>query len=405
MIKFHILCHPEAQPKDLTFRKEKRFFALLRMTFCVLLVFILIQPAHAENKKDELKKIEQKVQAEKDRQEELRKAAEKLEKDMKGLKTDLIDTTKSVQKNERSLQEIENKIVTLQTQKNELDNNLKSKRKSLADLIMALERIRRLPPETLIARPDAPLKTAQAATVMGSILPEINKRANQLKEDLNVLSKLESELNEEKSKVKKTTTQLKSEKSKMDKLVADRSKALKETKQKVAAKNIEIANLNKEAKDFRDLIRRLEKKNREVDARTGNTSPSKSRDSGPALGTGRLPVSGIIKTRYGETDDIGATSQGLIFSARAGSVVVAPLGGTVRYAGEFRNYGKIILIEHKNKFHSLVAGLGKVDTFVGQRVDAGEPVGILPEQSGRLYYELRYQGEPVNPSKKFSKLN
>jgi septal ring factor EnvC (AmiA/AmiB activator) len=106
-----------------------------------------------------------------------------------------------------------------------------------------------------------------------------------------------------------------------------------------------------------------------------------------------------------KTDDIGASSQGLIFSARAGSVVVAPLGGTVRYAGEFRNYGKIVLIEHKNKFHSLVAGLGKVDTFVGQRVDAGEPVGILPEQSGRLYYELRYQGEPVNPSKKFSKLN
>jgi murein hydrolase activator len=370
-----------------------------------LLVLFLVSPTLAETKKDELKKIEQKVEAEKTRQEELRKAAEKLEKDMKGLKTDLIDTTKSVQKNERSLQEIEEKISGLQTQKNELDTNLKAKRSSLADLIMALERIRRLPPETLIARPDAPLKTAQAATVMGSILPEINKRAKQLKEDLDELSKLETELSEEKEKVEKTTLQLKSEKSKMDKLVSDRSKALKETKQKVAAKSLEIANLTREAKDFRDLIKKLERKNKDVDKRTGNTSLSKNRDSGPALGTGRLPVSGIIKTRYGETDDIGATSQGLIFSARAGSVVVAPLGGTVRYAGEFRNYGKIVLIEHKNKFHSLVAGLGKVDTFEGQRVDAGEPIGILPDSSGRLYYELRYQGDPVNPSKKFSKLD
>lgn len=375
----------------------------------LLLIFFLLTflspPSVAESKKDELKKIEQKVQAEKDRHEELRKAAEKLENDMKGLKTDLINTTKSVQKNERSLQEIEEKIISLQKQKNELEANLQSKRKSLADLIMALERIRRLPPETLIARPDAPLKTAQAATVMGSILPEINKRANQLKEDLEVLSKLESELNEEKSKVEKKTAELKSEKSKMDKLVSDRSDALKETKKKVAAKNIEIASLTKEAKDFRDLIRKLETKNREVDARTGNKPPSKENNSGPALGTGRLPVSGIIKTRYGEIDDIGAKSQGLIFSARAGSVVVAPLGGTVRYAGEFRNYGKIVLIEHKNKFHSLVAGLGKVDTFVGQRVDAGEPIGILTDSSGRLYYELRYQGDPVNPSKKFSKLD
>ena len=86
-------------------------------------------------------------------------------------------------------------------------------------------------------------------------------------------------------------------------------------------------------------------------------------------------------------------------------MVVAPLGGIVRYAGTFRNYGKIVLIEHRNKFHSLVAGLGKVDTFVGQRVDAGEPIGALPTSSGRLYYELRYQGDPVNPSKKFSTLD
>ncbi len=375
----------------------------------LLIMFCLLSftppAAFAESKKDELKKIEQRVEAEKAHQEELKKAAEKIEKDMKGLKTDLIDTTRSVQKNERNLQDIEEKIKNLQTEKDTLDKNLQSKRVSLANLILALERIRRLPPETLIARPDAPLETAQAATVMGSILPEINKRANQLKEDLQVLSKLEEELNEQKAQVEAATDKLKAEKKKMDALVTDRSKALKDTKQKVAAKNLQIANLTKEAKDFRDLIRKLEEKNRDSNDRTQKMSRTKKGDTGPALGTGRIPVSGIIKTRYGETDDIGATSQGLVFSARPAAVVVAPLGGTVRYAGAFRNYGKIVLIEHKNKFHSLVAGLGKVDTFVGQRVDAGEPIGTLPDHTGRLYYELRYQGEPVNPSKKFSKLD
>lgn len=373
-----------------------------------LLLSFAITPAMAEKiapKQEKLKEIESKVEAEKARQEELKAAAEKLEEDMKGLKTDLIDTTKTVQKNERNLQDIENKIDDLQKQKKELEDILKSKRVSLANLILALERIRRLPPETLIARPDAPLETAQAATVMGSILPEINKRANQLKEDLAKLSELEADLNEQKAEVETAMSKLKKDKSKMDRLVSDRSKALEDTKKKVAAKSIEIANLTKEAKDFRDLIKKLERKNREIDARTGNSTRSKNDDAGPALGTGRLPVSGIIKTRYGETDDIGATSQGIIFAARSGSVVVAPLGGVVRYAGSFRNYGKIVLIEHKNKFHSLVAGLGKVDTFVGQRVDAGEPIGTLPDSSGRLYYELRYQGDPVNPSKKFSKLD
>jgi septal ring factor EnvC (AmiA/AmiB activator) len=373
------------------------------------------QPAHAEKtplpekKQEKLNSLQNKVEKEKSHQEELKKKAETLEKDMKGLKTNLISTTQSVQKQERSLQDIQKKLDELEKQKLDAETVLKKQRTSLAGLIVALERIRRLPPETLVARPDAPLQTAQAATVMGTILPEINKRASQLKTDLEKLSDLEKNLTEQKSDMEKSAQKLKSDQEKMNKLMAERAEALKDTRNKVAAKSLEIAVLTKEAKDFSDLIKRLEKKNREIDARTGNAIHSKKADKNwdskaPALGTGRAPVSGIIKTHYGEADDIGATSKGLVFSARSGSVVVAPLGGIVRYAGDFRNYGNIVLIEHRNKFHSLVAGLGKVATFVGQRVEAGEPLGYLPDDSGRLYYELRYQGDPVNPSKKFSKL-
>jgi len=374
---------------------------------CLLCLFINV-PAHAEKKQEKLKSLENKVEQEKTHRQELEKKANQLEQDMKGLKTNLIEATESVQKQERNLQDIQTKLDDLSQQKQTLEDNLSKQRASLANLIVALERIRRLPPETLIARPDAPLQTAQAATVLGSILPEINRRAEKLKTDLETLSSLEQGLTEQKTEMEKSAKKLKSDREKMNTLIADRSKALKETKSKVAAKEIEIANLTKEAKDFRDLIKTLERKHREEQSsRTGNKSHNSkdSQYSGPALGTGHLPVSGIIKTRYGETDDIGATSKGITFSSNAGAVVVAPLGGIVRYAGTFRNYGKIVLIEHKNKFHSLVAGLGKVDTFVGQRVDAGEPIGTLPEGSGHLYYELRYQGEPVNPSKKFSKLD
>lgn len=390
--------------------------ALLVLTL-ICLTFSAVAPATAgtqplpAKKKEKLAELDQKVETEKKHQEELKQQATKLEEDMKGLKTNLIEATSNVQKQERSLQDIENKLDDLQKQKQEQETNLAKQRQSLADLILALERIRRLPPETLVARPDAPLQTAQAATVMGNILPEIDKRATKLKADLEALSQVENDLTQQKAEAEKSSQKLKSDTDKMNKLMSDRTKALEDTRKKVAAKSLEIASLTKEAKDFRDLIKKLEKKNREIDRRTGNTSLSEksSRDTndnaGPALGTGKLPVSGIIKTRYGEPDDIGASSKGLVFSSRPGAIVVSPLAGTVRYAGEFRNFGKIVLIEHKNKFHSLVAGLGKIDTFVGQRVDAGEPLGSLPSDTGRLYYELRYQGDPVNPSKKFSKLD
>ena len=114
-----------------------------------------------------------------------------------------------------------------------------------------------------------------------------------------------------------------------------------------------------------------------------------------------------MRIRYGQQDEIGATSQGIRIEARSGAMVVAPMGGIVRYAGPFKSYGNIVLLEHKNNYHSLIAGLGRIDTVVGQSVDSGEPVGNLGTQAGDrpvLYYELRLNGEPINPARKFSDL-
>jgi septal ring factor EnvC (AmiA/AmiB activator) len=363
-----------------------------------------------ESKASELKRIEKQVAEEKENKAKLAKQAEELEEGMKGLRSELIEATSKVQKHENTLKGIEDKLAEVSSHKESLLTKLTRDKKSLADLILALERIRRLPPETLVARPDAPLETAQAATVLSTLLPEVNRRADILKANIADVQKIETELKDEQDKLANATEKLKKDKERMDALMGERSKNLKDTRKAVSAQDTKIANLSREAKDFRDLISRIEKqRKRDQESRTANTN-SPSRFAGldtnlPAIGTGQAPVTGIIKTRYGQTDDIGATSQGVTFQSRPGSVVVAPLGGIVRYAGDFRNYGNIILLEHKNNFHSLVAGLGKIDTFVGQRVDAGEPLGYLPEHSGRLYYELRKNGDPVNPSKKFSNLN
>jgi murein hydrolase activator len=85
------------------------------------------------------------------------------------------------------------------------------------------------------------------------------------------------------------------------------------------------------------------------------------------------------------------------------------MGGVVRYAGYFKNYGQIIIVEHQKDYHSLIAGLARIDTVVGQSVAAGEPVGVLAKSSSdggkpTLYYELRLNGEPVNPARKFAGL-
>jgi len=97
-------------------------------------------------------------------------------------------------------------------------------------------------------------------------------------------------------------------------------------------------------------------------------------------------------------------------SAPAGGGVVAPFDGRIVYAGGFRDLGLVLIIRHAGGYHSVLAGLGRVDVDAEQWVLAGEPVGVMPApQSSRsagegteagvvpLYFELRRDGRPVDP--------
>ncbi len=397
-----------------------------------LLMALAASPVLAETptppkKERSLSTLREKVEEEKARQKELDKQAELQQKELKDVKKNLIKTADAVQKNEKSLQQLEQEIAVLRVKKTKIAGDLNKDRESLSGLIIALERIRRLPPETLVARPGAPRETAQAATALGAILPELNRRAEELKVRIAELNVLEASLEKNQTELKASRDKLKSEKVKMDTLVVSRSKLFEATQNDLKAQQKAVEDATREAKNFEELIARVERQNRlaekerlkkkqksrlnEDDAapsgRTRNEDERTLAATLPGLGAAQLPVSGVVKARYGDKDDIGAVSEGIRIEGRPDAVVVAPMGGVVRYAGDFKSYGNIILLEHKNNYHSLIAGLNRIDTVVGQSVDSGEPIGSLGTRSGSrptLYYELRLNGKPVNPARKFTDL-
>jgi septal ring factor EnvC (AmiA/AmiB activator) len=126
-----------------------------------------------------------------------------------------------------------------------------------------------------------------------------------------------------------------------------------------------------------------------------------------------VPAAGRIVTRYGERMQRAGgrvSAKGIEIVTRPGAQVVAPYDGKVVYAGPFRGYGRILIIEHGGRYHSLLAGLERIDAVVGQWVLAGEPVGVMAgdsDSSGqgesstrrppKLYVELRRTGQPINP--------
>ena len=404
-------------------------FLLLFFSF---FIFSTALPALASAPAD-LKKIEAKILAEKKEQDALKEKLSSLNKDVESLKSNLIKTTEDVQKFETSTSALESKMSDLELKKAKILDNLQTEREQLAGLLTALERIRRTPPEALIARPDAPLNTAHAAIILKAIIPELNAKADALKIQLRDLDNVETSLIENREELAITAKNLNAERAKMEAMLDLRQKAMDETKDDFDAKKKSLAKLSQDAKDMRQLIRKIEDKQKKAKAdaerkraerlekakkakdKKETASERQKREkqdkieeakenrqlaSLPALGNARLPLKGTIRTRFGQKDDIGATAEGLRIAGRSGAVVVAPVGGIIRYAGPFKKYGTIILVEHKNNYMSLIAGLGRIDTVEGQRVDAGEPLGTMGSGSTpTLYYELRFKGNPVNPSK------
>ncbi len=119
----------------------------------------------------------------------------------------------------------------------------------------------------------------------------------------------------------------------------------------------------------------------------------------PTSGGRTLPVAGRIATNWGEAGP-GGPHRGLTFAAAPGSRVVTPCAGRAVFAAPFRTYGLLLIVDCGGGYHFVLAGLDRLDVAAGQRLLAGEPVGVLAGSGGSgasLYVELRRNGQPVDP--------
>lgn len=129
-------------------------------------------------------------------------------------------------------------------------------------------------------------------------------------------------------------------------------------------------------------------------AATTATDPTPKRSGPPPY---RLPVSGTVVTGLGELSDTGVRARGLTLATWPGAQVVAPTAGRVIYAGRFRRYGNIVILDHGGGWTSLVAGLDAVMVKVGDTLIQGASLGRAPQREApRITVELRRQGRPVD---------
>ena len=124
-------------------------------------------------------------------------------------------------------------------------------------------------------------------------------------------------------------------------------------------------------------------------------APARAAPQGPP--PFRLPVAGSLITGLGEISESGVRSRGLTLSTWAGAQIVSPAAGRVVYAGRFRGYGNIVILDHGDGWTSLVAGLDRVLVRVGDAPVQGTPLGRAPQgEAPRVTIELRRKGQTVD---------
>ncbi len=366
-----------------------------------------------------LESIERSLDAARQRKERLSGETTAIAIELAALNIQAVAAAAAVQTQEAKVSALEDRIEALDNAAAAKGATLDQRRSELAGLLSALVRLSRMPPEALLVMPDSPADTARRAMLLGATVPQVEQRAAALRRDLDELAATRDQLAQERESLGQATAALSAEQLRLAGLIERKIALQRLTEAERRETEARLARLSRQATDIRDLINRLvaereaeERRRREAAERAEQPAPAPAAVAAvaPAAGGARLisraqgalvyPVRGRIVAGFGHAANAGPPVRGLTLETRPGAQVVAPFEGQVAYAGLFRTYGLILIIEHGEGYHTLLAGFGRIDAAVGQWVAAGEPVGsteVPGTGTPKFYLELRRNGQPIDP--------
>lgn len=357
----------------------------------------------------------------------------------------MVSYAKRIQESEAALDGLETKLNNLRKKEDIVRRSMKERRSAIAEMLGLLQRMGRNPPPIMATHRNDALKMVRSAMLMSNMLPKLKTQADSLKTELANLVELKSSIAKQSERLRVQNAEMES-----DRL---RVKELREHKnERILSHNLELQQIEKRAKDHaksvnnlgqliaridQEMIRRTElgayeqqliEDEKVAKEKFGTkaaveltpdekktiafTNPGRITPAlpfGKAKQTLSLPARGKVLRDFGEQMEYGDLSKGISIQTRANAQITSPSDGWIVYAGKFRSYGQLLIVNAGGGYHILLAGLDRIDVKTGQFVLAGEPIGIMAEpgkvtrtkKAGEdpvLYVEFRKDGQSINPN-------
>jgi septal ring factor EnvC (AmiA/AmiB activator) len=373
----------------------------------LVLALLLAGAANADpSPQDRLKALQQQIDASRAQQDAAAQQAAALATELAQLQAQSVEAARTAQAHEAALSATEAQLRALASDAAAKSAALGRDTGNERVLLMALTRVAATPREAMALAPRPPLDSVRGALVMARTVVPLEAHAADLRHDIAALASERRDIETAEARHLAERQDLAADTARIAALVAQKT-ALYDSAQRTAADSgIRLAGLATESASLRELIDRIEAQ-RKAEAQAALALPppvlppgaAKAKPFAEAQGELVYPAAGALVARFGAPDENGTPSRGLTFETRPSAQVVAPYDGQVEFAGPFRGYGQILIIAHGDGYHSLLAGLDRVDSSVGQWLVAGEPVGTMAAtEKPHLYLELRHNNQPINPA-------
>ncbi|MGJ3264155.1 MAG: murein hydrolase activator EnvC family protein, partial [Salinarimonas sp.] len=301
----------------------------------------------------------------------------------------LIDTTARIRGLEAGAGELEERLTVLLGSEAAIRRSLESRRDVIVEVLAALQRMGRRPPPAVLVRPEDILAAVRTSMLLGSVVPELRAETEALAADLEELVRLREAIATDRATLAAELEALAHERTRLAALVEARQARLAAARENVAAERLRAATLAEQAATLEDLIAGME---REIASARGAADAARAatqarvartrarfeeaafRDPArlaPALpfaearGLLPRPVAGETLRAFGAPDGYGGRTRGISLSTRPGEIVSAPADGWVAFAGPFRSFERLLIINAGEGYYLLLAGMETITVDVG----------------------------------------
>lgn len=302
----------------------------------------------------------------------------------------------------------------LSEQKQQSQGLLDRERAEMAEILAGAEKLSlNHPPALLVSASDA-AQSRRAAVMLGSLLPQMQEKVQSMQKTMQALADAEATLQTAQQELAALRERRQAEQKRLAFLLEQKAELQRKSRCNLQKEEKRRKELEEKAQSLQDLLGELEKERRRDNVFGGgkdkDTAPLLRRPFSALRGALPLPADGRFIARFGALS-AGKSSQGEIMETKPAAIVSTPADSIVRYAGQFRSYGQVLILDVGENYYMILSGMERIDAEVGEILRQSDPVGkmsgVLPTDKNdkkagkirpRLYIEIRKDGRSVNPA-------